>query len=197
MERNLLQEFKEKVQELEKPNLQQLMNIIAELLEEQNEDLDDLRMDQEILKAALFAEQQEMPQMEAKQPSTKKPKVKKITVPPNLEELSHTELVEITRYVFGKYMDPEALACITRQISKDELISAIEGESKLQIIVDPIEEIREKIYAFINENYLLKTQMTCSTHCPTCPYSKVINCFTLNRRKLENETTKHVIRGDT
>lgn len=124
--------------------------------------------------------------------TTKKVKKTQIVIPPDLDSLSHSEIVEIAKHSFKKHLVPENLAKITVQIPREDLISAIKGESQLGILVDPIGEIREKIFGYINTNSILKSNLTCTTYCPTCPWAKVVNCYTVNKRRIINETTKHI-----
>lgn len=156
------------------------------------DDIEKLLKRVELLEAAVFASPQKKgTSSKYVNQTTKKKKKTPVVIPPNLDELSHSEIVEIAKHAFKKHLAPENLAKITLQIPKEDLISAINGESKLGILVDPIEEIRRRIFDYINQNSLLKSNLTCSTHCPTCPYAKVVNCFTVNRRRIINETTIH------
>jgi hypothetical protein len=146
----------------------------------------------EMLEAAVFSK----PNQKETSPKyvnkiSKKKKKASIIIPPNLDELSHSEIVEVAKHKFKKHLTPENLSKITVQIPKDDLISMIKGETQIENVVDPIGEIREKIFDYINQNSLLKSNLSCSTYCPTCPYSKVINCFTVNKRRIINETTIH------
>ena len=141
----------------------------------------------EMLEAAMFAPAQEKATSKKYVSTVKKKKKKDIVIPPELSLLSHSEIVEIARHAFSKHMTPEDISKITLQIPKDDLVSAIKGETMIGVVVDPIGHIRESIFSYINSNDLLKSALTCSTHCPTCPYSKVINCYTINKRRINNE----------
>ena len=51
-------------------------------------------------------------------------KPKSITIPQDIESLSHSEVVELAKHVFAKHYTPEDLAKISLQIQKEDLISA-------------------------------------------------------------------------
>ena len=145
-----------------------------------------------LLEAAVFgskASDIERPQLN-KEPKRKKNN-KNIIIPPVLEDLSHSEIVEISKHVFSKFLKREELAVFTRQIKKEDLISLIrEGYTNQVKPIDPLKDIRQKIFDFINRNEILRSNLDCSTHCPTCPYSKVINCHTVNGRIINNEINR-------
>ena len=144
----------------------------------------------ELIEAALFGAPATSVEKPEKRKVSKKVKRQHITIPPILDQIPNSELVEITKHKLSSFLSPEELAKITIQIPRSDLISAIEGDIKLsETIVDPVGEIREKIFKFINNHEILKSDLVCSTYCPTCPYSRVINCFSVNRRRIENDTS--------
>ena len=87
-----------------------------------------------------------------------------------LDELNHTELVQVAR----KIGYTEA----TRQVPKEDLIDMIFGDEL--DIEDPVDEIRDVIHTYIQGNQVLLSTLHCTTHCPTCPHERVINCFASN-----------------
>ena len=143
----------------------------------------------EMLETAVFGVPQEKG-TSSKYNNKKKAKAakpKSITIPQDIENLPHSEVVELAKHVFAKHYTPEDLAKISLQIQKEDLISAIKGESMLGVVVDPIGEVRAEIFDYINNNAILKSTLDCSMYCPTCPYSKVVNCYSINQRRIKHD----------
>ena len=85
-------------------------------------------------------------------------------------EASHSELVQLARRVGHTHA--------SRQVPREDLEELILGADIS--IEDPLEYIREKTFEFINGNSLMLSTLSCSTHCPTCPYGGVVHCFATN-----------------
>ncbi len=92
-----------------------------------------------------------------------------------LEEMNETELVSVA-HMMGYRM-------ASRQLLKEDLIALILGEREEP--PDPIEEIRDRIWSFVDGNQrILRSQLTCDMHCPTCPHHQVVACFAANNDKV-------------
>jgi hypothetical protein len=93
-----------------------------------------------------------------------------------LEEMSESELVAVARLV--------GYPTASRRLLPEDLISLILGEVD-EPPEDPLVDIREKIFDFVDGNQrILRSQMSCDLHCPTCPHHKVVECYTVNQDKV-------------
>jgi hypothetical protein len=115
-----------------------------------------------------------------KRPAAAKPKKKKTKKSSGefsvdlsaLPSLSESELVSIAHLV--------GYENASRGMHRDDLIDLIiSGASDCDDVLAPI---REVIYSFVKGNErIMRSQMPCDLHCPTCPHHQVVECFTTNR----------------
>ena len=93
--------------------------------------------------------------------------------PTKFHELSESELVTIARYL--------GHLSVTRAIHRDDIIALLLGESDMEP-TDPLTEVRDKMYAFVEENRTVcKVTLRCDLDCPRCPHQITVDCFVSNR----------------
>ncbi len=93
-----------------------------------------------------------------------------------LDGLSESELVVIAQMA-GYHK-------ASRHLHRDDLINLILGEA--DDCLDVLAPAREMIYAYVKANErIMRSQMPCDLHCPTCPHHQVVECFTANRDLVE------------
>lgn len=94
-----------------------------------------------------------------------------------IEEMSHTELAQACREVGHEHA--------YRHIPRDELEDMLLGRRR--DLHDPVQHQREVISAHVlgNLRIINASLLDCDMNCPLCPHSKVIECYTSNKEKVE------------
>ena len=95
--------------------------------------------------------------------------------PTRFHELSESELVAIARHL-GHTEGPRAL-------HRDDVIALLLGESDVDSS-DPLTEVRNRMYAFVEDNRTVtvsRAYSRCDLDCPRCHHSITVDCFVSNR----------------
>jgi hypothetical protein len=95
--------------------------------------------------------------------------------PDRLDECSDTELVIIAERM--------GFENVSRQMLREDIISAILGDGVEDPAEDPVYEIRERIHTYVEDNRSMinVASMRCDLDCPNCPRLKVMGCFVDNQ----------------
>lgn len=95
--------------------------------------------------------------------------------PLRLDECNLTELVQIARKMGFEHASIQ----IPRPDLEDLLLGAVSE------IEDPLSDMREWTFGFLTSNTaIMHSQLSCSTHCPTCPHDRVVDCYATNFDKV-------------
>ena len=87
-----------------------------------------------------------------------------------LNECNLTELIQIARH--AGYPD------VSRQMPREEIEALLWGDEVH--VEDPLMEVREQTFNYLQGNSVMLSGLTCSTHCPTCPHDRVVDCYSRN-----------------
>tara|TARA_B100000131_G_scaffold304437_1_gene329452 strand:+ start:1785 stop:2279 length:495 start_codon:yes stop_codon:yes gene_type:complete len=133
-------------------------------------------------------------------PEIVEPPTKDDPSPPKSSSKKKEEVIEDFELDLGKLpmMSTTEIvqACIlhghvnaSRAMLREDLIDLLMGEPI--DVEDPVEDIRNKTYSFVQENELmLRSQMQCDLHCPSCPNNTVVQCWTANHDLVDPQEKK-------
>ena len=100
--------------------------------------------------------------------------------------MSTTEIAQICNKMGHLYA--------SRAMHREDLISLLVGEAI--DVEDPLEEHRGRTFEYVQNNKrMLTSVMSCDLHCPTCPHSQVVECWSDNEDKVTMWHEKNTEQG--